>query len=146
MHKTWLSLLSPEASFLCGYLTLSIKLICGGCSHENVDDHQVVVDRVDLCGISGPYETSGGYCDLLVHRDVLGWLREVADIGDGDHPLEGGGPEENGEGACGVEQQGAGTTGPGHAHYYVLDCWYYSESHSLIYYLLKVKYYSFQDN
>ena len=45
--------------------------------------------------VSRPNESRRKDRDLLIRRDVLSWLLEVAYVGDCNHPLEGGGPEED---------------------------------------------------
>ena len=74
-----------------------------------------------MCGVTCPYKSGG--CDgyLLICRYVLCRLFEVADVGNGDEPLEGGRPEENGEGAGGVQKKAARGGTPRKAHHHVLD-------------------------
>ena len=96
--------LAPEAALLSGYLRPSIQLVDCTHTHKEVHDHQVIVNGVNLCSISRPDEAGTADGDLLVHTDVLSWLGEISDVSDGDHPLEGRGPEENSEGAGGVQQ------------------------------------------
>lgn len=61
--------------------------------HEEVDRQQVVVDRRDLGAVAAPDHARGGDGELLRVGDLLGGAAEVGDVGDGDAPLEGGGPE-----------------------------------------------------
>ena len=118
---TYSSCLAPEPAFLLGHLRFPVQLIYAAEPHEQVDNHQVVVYRVDLRRIPRPYESRACDCKLLVGGDVFGGSAEIADVGDGDEPFEGGRPEENGEGACWVQQQGAGLSRPRQGHHCFLD-------------------------
>lgn len=84
---------------------LAIELVSTGQCHEEVDDEEVVVDGADLSGVSAPEEAGGEDGELLVDGDVFGWPLHVLDVGEGDGPLEGGRPKENGEWASRVCKQ-----------------------------------------
>ena len=47
---------SPESSLFCGNLHLSVEHVGGRCSHEAIDNEQVVVYRCDLCTTEWQWE------------------------------------------------------------------------------------------
>jgi len=103
-------------------LSFPVKLVNATQPHKQVDNHEVIVDRIDLSGVASPYEASACDGELLVRGDVLCGAGEVADVRDRDQPLEGRGPEENSEGACRVQQKGPRTRRPRQRHHHFLNC------------------------
>ena len=106
--RSHLLLGTPEAAFLLGhlptreersaqhgYLHLTEELVAGRGSHEDVGDGEIIVDRGHHEGVACPKNTRDEDGNLLVGRNKLSWLLEVANVREGDRPLEGRGPEED---------------------------------------------------
>ena len=71
------------------------KLVGSGGAHEKIGDGQIVVDGGDHEGVADPEASGCEDCDLLVRGDLVSRLRQVANVGERDHPFESRSPEED---------------------------------------------------